>query len=1236
MNKKTLKKIIITSLIFSLALTLINNGSVYAAALTYDGCIAQAAKKLNTSKNSVKNLISVNRACEAIKDKSDWQGAIWLNNIASNNYGGNDIERKTELSGENVTTYLHGIILFNGENNKNLNLHTYAIQIGFYYCSNYAAGSETCSNSVEIPAGKNSKYIKYTAEYDNKSIKLDGQNKNTGLTLDRGEKNRGEYLSEGGYNAITFYPNNIIKFLKDKGKITDSTDSFQLYVYRRGLLSYDGGIIEGGKYDLYGAGYDAESFTIKKEEESFSVSSEVRGRQSTSSEYSSWSSLYSNKIQNGDPNNTDTWNIQFKHTLTINGTDHEIKQTSDCPSGYSCTFSESPSLTPSLTSAGKRTGQQSLTVKQDSTGTSKSSEAAKYEVSKTTTQTETGHKDGSTQSGTITFTADCSPREIGIVEIGLNDTSKTIYYDLDNQKNTDYSGLPSDVKSKINEKKPNNHLNADPYPGEVTKNILPGETKTFNYTGFYKQKITYSYKMRQDTETTISVDENGTETRKTENVRDTYPINISVSEPSMGSQITCPDTTVYRPTEFYEYDNYGNGVENHLKGESHWGSDSTEVNVQATTTNTSILGNTGKLYADSNTNDSITLNYKYINNYHFYPDTVSSRLATLNVVWWKNESTLPSFTPTTINNGTREETETIIVENINGEPNTGDNTELTLGTHDKEICQKAETIHSQIVYRNTTELNSKSNGTLSATTCAHLYRPWNYNLSFTSIESTSNGGKLYLNNEKTSVTLKLQNKNNIDSYSDQEGNPSYSPETTISLYQITIPDSEPITDVNQYIQDLKSSINTGSPLRTPSYIAEQVVQLDPATPTSPQSNKEILFDNVAFTQAGIGDHICLYATANHTNSYEDTKSNSITYYGTPKENALYSSLTCFTVAGFPTFQIRGGSILTEGDVKAKVVESNGEYFGSWIDYGLITKGEIKRLSSGKAFIGSEYKYDPDENRNKNHPLTIANNEENIDEPKGHSNIGASATKERLKSLYAPSAKTPLDGSTFTGNSTYGIEVNISKPDNYTTYTSNQFTTQTSDTNAKYRYTYINESDDNTVIKQESALSKGVTHVIYSTGNIVIGSDFTYNSESYNQISDIPQYIIISEKNIYIDQNVKEIHAWLIADGEINTCTGYEKWNYPEDESNALHKQDGGKGYNSATYTKDICNTALKLYGPLIAKNIWLERTSIGGESVSGVSEIVNLTAENSYWVLAQSRGNGKISTSYIRSLAPRY
>lgn len=818
---------------------------------------------------------------------------------------------------------------------------------------------------------------------------------------------------------------------------------------------------------------------------------------------------------------------------------------------------------------------------------------------------ETPVEQSSEKQQDITYTASCSKYPASTeIKLPAGTQDQTIEY-IESTGQWKSGSLPTDMTGvSLPDASDFGHYYSQ------TTSLQPGQDKTAKYDGF-REKI-YTVKYNKIDHYTKYTDHNvdGTETTRQDYKNTTYQyLGTDVRD---GNKITCNDTHIYRMTEI------DTSTEINLK--SGW-------NVNSTSYNLGLEGITHtvddanpietKIYSSSENGEAVNLDYTYKLNYKWLTDTYSTRLTDYNTINWWAYSRINKLEDYSLNAASHwgmqsENDPDWKITNIKGAPsNNNESSEITLGSI-QEYCRsaKAPATYEAGYQTNPTQKGASLN---TATICAKIYRPWNYDLSFTSIESTSNGGKLYLNNEETSVTLKLQN----GSHDGQEGNPSYSPETTISLYQITISDSELTSaNISDYIEDLKLKIKNGVISGT-SVVNPQKIIFDPKS-----NNNKVEFKDVSFKQAGIGDHICLYATANHTDSYNDTINRGTTepiYYGTPKENNLYSNLTCFTVAGFPTFQIRGGSILTSGSIKAKVVESNGEYFGSWIDYGIIANGEIKELSSGKAFIGSEYKYP------NNHPLTIANSEaytSGSNDPKGKSNINPNATKNHLLAIYGSNTNaTPVTSKT----------IDISNSDNYTNYTSNQFTTISTNSSSKYRYTKINNDAE---ITQSSQLEKGVTHVIYSSENITIKSNITYTSENLNLITDIPQYIIISEKNIYIDQDVTEIHAWLIAKEEINTCTGYTGWQNPKGTNNILHKQDGSDGYDSATYNKDVCNSALTIYGPIFAKSIWLERTSTNG--VSGISETVNLTAENYYWALAKAKESNKISTAYIRSLAPRY
>lgn len=157
----------------------------------------------------------------------------------------------------------------------------------------------------------------------------------------------------------------------------------------------------------------------------------------------------------------------------------------------------------------------------------------------------------------------------------------------------------------------------------------------------------------------------------------------------------------------------------------------------------------------------------------------------------------------------------------------------------------------------------------------------------------------------------------------------------------------------------------------------------------------------------------------------------------------------------------------------------------------------------------------------------------------------------------------------------------------------------------------------------TSLDAGQTYVYKANSDFAIDSDITNAGGGYTSISQIPQIFIFLEGDheIKISKDVRKIDAWIIApNGTIDTCVNFQ---------------------NGSTEAKGDCNQRLIFNGPVVAKNIKLNRShgSEGGNNANRAlpAEVFNYRADAYLWAYAQS---GKFGTSlnevYMSELAPRY
>ena len=208
-------------------------------------------------------------------------------------------------------------------------------------------------------------------------------------------------------------------------------------------------------------------------------------------------------------------------------------------------------------------------------------------------------------------------------------------------------------------------------------------------------------------------------------------------------------------------------------------------------------------------------------------------------------------------------------------------------------------------------------------------------------------------------------------------------------------------------------------------------------------------------------------------------------------------------------------------------------------------------------------------------------------------------------------------------------------------------------NTEFGPSYIRQTKSSVNSESEQTTSNYASNtlVIYTTGKLTIdtnictgsgdcsiGNNGDYltlqgrNSDWYNNIYSIPQVLIIAKKGIDVKENVNQIDAWLVTDGNVNTCTEFTI----------------GSG------SSEQCTNPLIINGPVVAKSLSLNRTA-GANPGSGAGdtsnvlyknlandgsvtpgEIFNLRPDTLYWAYGQSQRFSQANVTYIRELAPRY
>lgn len=274
----------------------------------------------------------------------------------------------------------------------------------------------------------------------------------------------------------------------------------------------------------------------------------------------------------------------------------------------------------------------------------------------------------------------------------------------------------------------------------------------------------------------------------------------------------------------------------------------------------------------------------------------------------------------------------------------------------------------------------------------------------------------------------------------------------------------------------------------------------------------------------------------------------------------HSAPVCIKVVKKPKVQFWGNGVFSRAGIRTSLSSTNRGVLGSWVEYEAITGGTIHNFRT--------------ESSQSTHRLAIENYVLT-----GSFGQGASSIQSVISSIESKFPRQNIDNSAMT--------VNVyDKP-----------TEQIGGFNA-----------DRT------------TKVVYAR-NLRISGDIINGDRTVNNDSDFRQIIIIADGNITIDPNVRNIDAWLIAKGTINTCA-----------------VDGFQNIQKVTTEK--CNERLQIRGGTLSDTLKLWRThgSDGKtvESLSEPAEIINQSADTYLWGQAQSGGQGKIVTTYTKELPVRY
>lgn len=429
----------------------------------------------------------------------------------------------------------------------------------------------------------------------------------------------------------------------------------------------------------------------------------------------------------------------------------------------------------------------------------------------------------------------------------------------------------------------------------------------------------------------------------------------------------------------------------------------------------------------------------------------------------------------------------------------------------------------------------------------------------------------------------------------------------------------------------------------------------------------------AFSEDLVGARYCVAVGISHSDSHGQPGGGTVSGMSNPSDWRV-SGASCRTIAKKPNFQVWNGNMYTNGSIitsqTRKHVNANlGDsadptgLFGSWDEYYVMAADEVTGFSSGAGLgyygkerntsLGLQGGNNPNTDQCDLSKMTIANESCYSSDvgSTGYSNLrkNMDAVIERLYSRYTnPSSANGVsvlaNGATYVN---YNGDIATSQIQNLSGANSTLLV------NTEFGPSYIRQTKSSVNSESEQTTSNYASNtlVIYTTGKLTIdtnictgsgdcsiGNNGDYltlqgrNSDWYNNIYSIPQVLIIAKKGIDVKENVNQIDAWLVTDGNVNTCTEFTI----------------GSG------SSEQCTNPLIINGPVVAKSLSLNRTAganpgSGAEDTSNVlyknlandgsvtpGEIFNLRPDTLYWAYGQSQRFSQANVTYTRELAPRY
>lgn len=312
------------------------------------------------------------------------------------------------------------------------------------------------------------------------------------------------------------------------------------------------------------------------------------------------------------------------------------------------------------------------------------------------------------------------------------------------------------------------------------------------------------------------------------------------------------------------------------------------------------------------------------------------------------------------------------------------------------------------------------------------------------------------------------------------------------------------------------------------------------------------------------------------------------------------SATCRTIAKKPSFAVWNGSLFSGAGVSSSTAPRHNEAnngqptklnndsekttYGSWAENIVAAQGEVSRFASSGAYGAGI-------------PGLVSGNQWDM-------------AWQTITNMGLVAGGNMLGSSGINYNSSYSTRLSA------------------------YLKSHATNADTTNAESYDGTVGVGDTQILYfnpggKNGTLTISGNVELANTSGKTIYEMPQVVIYVDGNVKIAPSVTRLDAWIIANGNVNTCSD---WAEKTTETRSVYRNQN-----------TTCDNRLQINGPVVAKSVTLNRTYGADPLVySGTrkytsSEVFNLSALSYLWSFAQAgRYDSSYTDVYSRELAPRY